>query len=177
MLMRWSFLYLSMWAAWVNYNLSLKTLDGKRNLHVTVGIVYQNVSSENSSSSHEIEPVICWPHRISKGALKLIPRFLTNIKRAKFVFTDKNMDRYREISSENVAEDGETKKIQLNTCIEKDETQSKQFTNSVYQTIWPVIDEGYQWHHPRLLPRWCKTRRHTTWNLPFFVESHIFQRQ
>ena len=77
-----------MWAARDNYNLSLKTLDGKCNLHVTVGIVYRNVSSENNSSSHEIEPVIWRPHRISEGTVKLILLFLTNIKLAKFVFTD-----------------------------------------------------------------------------------------
>ena len=96
MLMQWSFLYLLMGAPWDNFNLSLKTLDGKGNLHVSVGILYQNVSSENNSSSQEIEPVIWWPHRISECAEKLILLFLTNIKLAKLVFTDKNMDRHRE---------------------------------------------------------------------------------
>ena len=39
--------------------------------------------------------------------MKVIPLFLTNLKLAKFVFTDKNVDKYEEISRENAAEDGE----------------------------------------------------------------------
>ena len=78
--------------AWDNYNLNLKTLGGKNNLHVTVGIVYQNITesiveiteSNNKNNINETGPH--QPRRRFDGPFKTIPLFHVNLKSAKFDF-------------------------------------------------------------------------------------------
>ena len=83
------FLFLS-GLAWDNYNLNVETLDGKKSLHVTVGIIYQNIlpdesnENENLYSDARIGTTCSQLRRKFEGKIKTLVTFHRNLKSMNF---------------------------------------------------------------------------------------------
>ena len=80
------FLFFFLGTAWDNYDVNMKTQDGKDTLHCTVGICYQNKAPIEQNSTDTYTELTGWMRRRFEESTKLIPPFYKSLKNAKFHF-------------------------------------------------------------------------------------------